>query len=137
AIVTKTTGKEMSGFAVMGRRTKLTKPMNNRTTNSTIGGSGWRMAHAEMFLIGRLSCLQGAGGCVGVALVTRTDSPSCRKLAAVVTTRSEPLRPDAMTTPSSEVSATRTGRLSARPSELTMNTYVPLESLRTEVCGTT
>src|SRR5215472_15635501 len=40
----------MSGSAVTGNRTNDTMPMNSSTTNSTIGGSGWRIAHAEMFL---------------------------------------------------------------------------------------
>src|SRR5207302_3959814 len=42
---------ETSGSAVTGRRTKATTPMNSSTTNSTTGGSGWRMAHAEMFFM--------------------------------------------------------------------------------------
>src|SRR5215472_19096918 len=40
----------MSGSAVTGSRTNDTMPMKSSTTNSTIGGSGWRIAHAEMFL---------------------------------------------------------------------------------------
>ncbi len=56
SMVTVTPGKEMSGSAVIGRRPKDTRPMNSSTTNSTIGGSGWRIAHAEIFFTG-FSCL--------------------------------------------------------------------------------
>ena len=47
------------------------------------------------------------GGC-DTSVVTVTASPSRRKPPAVLTTRSLPVRPEAMTTPSAEVSATRT-----------------------------
>src|ERR1700740_423295 len=46
-----TPGNETSGSAVTGSRTNETTPMASSTTNSTIGGSGWRMAHAEMFFM--------------------------------------------------------------------------------------
>src|ERR1700740_683684 len=46
-----TAGKETSGSAVTGSRTKAISPRNRSTPNNTIGGSGGRMAHAEVFLM--------------------------------------------------------------------------------------
>ena len=51
SIVTFTSGNEMSGFSVTGSRMNATMPMKNSTTNSTTGGSGCRIAHADMFLM--------------------------------------------------------------------------------------
>ena len=58
--ITCTPGKEMSGLSVSGRRMKDTRPMKHSTANSTIGVTGWRIAHAEMFFITRI--LVGAAG---------------------------------------------------------------------------
>ena len=38
--VTSTKGKEMSGFWLMGKRKKATRPMKAKTTNRTSGGTG-------------------------------------------------------------------------------------------------
>ena len=43
----------MSGLSVIGSRTNATRPMNSSTTNSTIGDTGCRIAHAEMFFMTR------------------------------------------------------------------------------------
>ena len=53
--LTATSGKAMSGFELMGRRTKATMPMNNSTTNSTMGDTGCRIAQAEMFFMTRVA----------------------------------------------------------------------------------
>src|SRR5579862_85610 len=60
-MVTVTPGKEMSGSAVTGRRMKDTRPMKSSTTNSTIGGRGWRIAHAEMFFTAKSSSGDAGG----------------------------------------------------------------------------
>ncbi len=48
---TNTTGKVTSGLRVTGSRMNATTPMNSSTTNRTIGDTGWRIAHAEIFFM--------------------------------------------------------------------------------------
>ena len=103
----------MSGFEVTGSRTNATMPMNNSTTNSTIGDTGWRIAHAEMFFMSALP--RGSRRMRGA---TFTFSPSRRKPPAVVTTRSLPVRPAPMMTPASVVSADAAPRAARRDSRV-------------------
>src|ERR1700751_2544841 len=55
ATCTSNTGKATSGLSVTGTRRNDTVPMKSSTTNSTIGVTGWRIAHAEMFFMTALS----------------------------------------------------------------------------------
>ena len=50
-ISTDTCGKETSGLRLIGNRMKATMPMKNITTNRTMGVTGWRIAHAEIFFM--------------------------------------------------------------------------------------
>ena len=61
--LTCTNGKAMSGLSVIGRRTNATMPMNNSTTNSTIGDTGCRIAQAEMFLHERAPAAAACASC--------------------------------------------------------------------------
>src|SRR5689334_18527963 len=45
----------------MGSRMNDTTPMKNSTTNSTTGVTGWRIAHADMFLMNEAA--RESGGC--------------------------------------------------------------------------
>ena len=112
-----TPGKEMSGLSVRGRRKKATSPMKTRTTNSTTGVTGWRIAHADMFFMAclYLAALAGAGA-------MRTSSPSRRKPPAVATTRSLPVSPELMMVPASVIPETLTGWRSTLLAELTIST---------------
>jgi hypothetical protein len=46
-----TAGKDTSGLRLIGNRMKATTPMKNSTTNKTMGVTGCRIAHAEIFLM--------------------------------------------------------------------------------------
>src|SRR5215472_16790518 len=78
----------MSGSAVTGSRTNETMPMKSSTTNSTIGGSGWRIDHAEMFLTSaspeRASAgrIRGRGDLHRLAVVQEAARRDDRALAA-------------------------------------------------------
>jgi hypothetical protein len=49
--LTSTSGNEMSGLRLIGRRMKATMPMKKSTTKSTTGGTGFLIDQADMFLI--------------------------------------------------------------------------------------
>src|SRR5580700_9136292 len=82
AMVTFTSGKEMSGSSVIGSRMNAAIPMKNSTTNSITGGSGCRMAMRRCFSwqrglhgfrdgLDRLAVAQEAAGGLDHTLIAR------------------------------------------------------------------
>ncbi len=111
-IVTATIGMSMFGKRVIGSDRKVTSPSTISTRNSTMEGSGLRIAQAET--LRRIVRPQRAA--TEAASTARTRSPSRRKLPARATTRSPAATPSRISVnPSAERPGT-TIRASTRPS---------------------
>ena len=97
-IETNATGKSMSGFWFTSSRIKLMMPASVSAMNSTIDGTGLRIAQAEMLRkpIARYPALSTAPGACNTGLTTW---PGVRNAPAAPTTRSVPVSPSLTVTP--------------------------------------
>ncbi len=112
-IATYATGKSMSGFWLTSSRPKLISPAIVSAMKRTIGGTGLRIAQAEMLrkLIDQLALGAAEAGVWSMGL---TFCPGDRNAPAAATMRSVPSSPSRIDTPRSVTAPVLTGRLAAR-----------------------